>query len=45
MLFREMRQFWKLFAEKFSETPKHGCLLEKVLHFGQIVDFSCFFAK
>ena len=45
MLFREMRQFLQLFAEKVTETSKHGSLLQKVEHFGQIDDFPCFCEK
>ena len=33
------------FAKKFTQTRRHLGLLEKVAHFGQIDDFSCFFAK
>ena len=43
MFIREMGQFLELFAEKFTQKPKHGGLLEKVASFGQIDDFSCFF--
>ena len=45
MLFRKMRHFLQLFAEKLTQTSKHGGLLQKVPHFGQIDDFSCFLAK
>ena len=44
-LSREMRRFLQLFTEKLTQTREHGCLLEKVASFGQIDDFSCFFAK
>ena len=45
MLIREMGQFLELFAEKFTQKPKHGGFLEKVASFAQIDDFSFFFAK
>ena len=40
-----MRHFFQLFAEKLTQTPRHRGLLEKVAHFGEINDFSCFLAK
>ena len=45
MLFREIRHFLQLFAEKLTQTPRHRGLLKKVAHFGQIDDFIWFFAK
>ena len=39
MLFREMRHFLQLFAEKLTQTRRHRRLLEKLAHFGQIGDF------
>ena len=45
MVFREIGHFLQLFAEKLTQTPKRGGLLKMVLQFGQIDDFSCFFAK
>ena len=35
----------QLFAEKFTQTPKHVSLLEKVASYGQVDDFSGFFGK
>ena len=43
--FWKMRHPLQLSAEKLTETLKHGCLLQKVEHCGQIDDFSCFFKK
>ena len=45
MLSRKIKHFLQLLAEKLTQTPTHGGLLEKVACFGQIDDFSCFFAK
>ena len=41
----EIRHFLQVFAERLTQTSKHGTLLEKVASFGQIDDFPCFFAK
>ena len=45
MLFREMRHFLQLFAEKFTQTTKHGSFLENVAIFRLIDDFLGFFMK
>ena len=45
MLFLEIRQFLQLFAEKLTQTPKHGGLLEEGLSCGEIDDFSWFLEK
>ena len=45
MLFRKIKHFLQLVAEKLTQTPTHGGLLEKVGNFGQIDNFSYFFAK
>ena len=45
MLFRELRHFLQLFAEKFTQTLQDRGLLEKVARFGQMDDSSCFFPK
>ena len=44
-LFCKMRLLLHFFAEKLTQTPTHGGLLEKVASFGKIDDFSCFSAK
>ena len=45
MVFREISHFLQVFADKFTQTPKHGGLLEKVARFGQIDDFVRFFLQ
>ena len=45
MLFREMRNFLQIFAEKLTQTPEHGGLLERVASCGEIDAFSSFFEK
>ena len=45
MVFRKMRHLSQLFAEKLTETSTNASLFQKLEHFGQIDDFSCFFTK
>ena len=42
MLFHEMRHFLELFAEKFTKTPKHDSLLEKLQDLAKSMIFRCF---
>ena len=45
VLSHEMKNFLKVFPEKFIEMQRHGSLFEKLQRFGQMDEFWLFFTK